>query len=134
MFAGESRGGICESRVTLPKWLRADLRDDSLVLCRGLGGCLLLFSAQGYASYLAQLLDMGPEKDTRNLRRFLEAAAVQVEPDARQRVYIPRVLLEYAGLHSEVLWLGASDHVEMWSPDRALSMSPERTGAVRPRR
>ena len=134
MFTGESRGTVCESRVTLPKWLRAGLPDRSLVLCRGLGGCLLLFPAQGYASYLAQLLDMGPEKDARNVRRFFEAAAVEVEPDGRGRIYIPRVLLEYAGLHSEVLWRGASDHVELWSPDRATSMPPEHTGAVRPRR
>jgi len=133
MFAGESRGTVCESRVTLPKWLRADLPDDSLVLCRGLGGCLLLFAAQGYASYLEQLLDIGPEKDTRNIRRFFEAAAVEVKPDVRGRVYIPRVLLEYAGLHSEVLWRGASDHVEMWSPDRTMSVPPGHTGAVRPR-
>ena len=134
MFTGESRGTVCESRVTLPKGLRADLPDDSLVLCRGLGGCLLLFSTQGYASYLAQLLDMGPEKDTRNVRRFFEAAAVEIEPDSRGRIYSPRVLLEYAGLHSEVLWRGASDHVEMWSPDRAVNMPPERAGAVRPQR
>lgn len=119
MFTGESRGTVCESRVTLPKWLRADLPDDSLVLCRGLGGCLLLFSTQGYASYLAQLLGMAPEKDTRKVARFFEAAAAEVEPDARGRIYIPRVLLEYAGLHSEVLWRGASDRVEMWSPERA---------------
>lgn len=119
MFTGESRGTVCESRVTLPKGLRADLPDDSLVLCRGLGGCLLLFSTQGYASYLARLLGMAPEKDARKVARFFEAAAVEVEPDSRGRIYIPRVLLQYAGLHSEVLWRGDSDHVEIWSPERA---------------
>ena len=55
--------------------------------------------------------------------RVLTASAAEAKPDGQGRISIPPRLRSYAELSSEVVLIGAFDHVELWSPVRWEAVS-----------
>ena len=41
----------------------------------------------------------------------------EVELDKQQRINLPKELLKFAGINSQVTILGALDHIEFWDPE-----------------
>lgn len=58
------------------------------------------------------------EYETRETQRFLLGGASQLELDSKGRFIIPEYLRTFAGIKSEVIFLGLSRYVEIWDKTR----------------
>jgi MraZ protein len=88
-----------------------------------LAGILTLFSS--FFSYrqeenLEEKIKTLPltNKDARAFIRFFFAGAVECEIDKQGRTLIPPMLREYAGLNKDLVIIGVSNRVEVWSQEK----------------
>lgn len=128
MFTGEYRHSLdAKGRIAVPSRFRADLRGGAF-LCRWIDLCLGLFPRDAWDALAAKVAAL-PVTDAgaRTFSRFLFASAYEVELDGQGRVVVPAGLREWAGLESEVVVVGARDHVELWAPGRWADYSAEMT-------
>ena len=103
-----------KKRVTLPKSFVKDL-GKSMVMTRGLDGCLFLFSAKSWDSMAKKLQALSfTQADTRGFNRFLLSGAIEVEVDGSGRLLIADHHKQFAGLKKNVIFAGVSDRVEIW--------------------
>ncbi len=119
MFLGEYEHTLDDkNRLTLPARFR-DAFTDGLVVTRGMDGCLVVYTKEGWNRFVSLRLDgLDPfSKEARQMSRFLFAGATDAEPDRQGRVMIPPALLQHGKLGREVVVAGVRDHVEIW--DRA---------------
>ncbi|HYM58392.1 MAG TPA: division/cell wall cluster transcriptional repressor MraZ [Solirubrobacteraceae bacterium] len=102
-------------RLTVPSKFRGALAGRAF-LVRGVDRCISVYPEQTYSamthSALAGLNPFSPE--ARELRRFFNANAEDVELDSAGRVMLPRTHLEHAGIDRQVVILGAGDSLELW--------------------
>ena len=52
------------------------------------------------------------------VKRFFLGSAFEVETDKQGRIIMPAALREFAGLETDVVVAGMSDHIEFWNRDR----------------
>jgi transcriptional regulator MraZ len=107
-----------EGRLSLPSRWREEL-GSSVVVTRGLDGCLFVFSADKF-DRLARLLERLAfvKSDARALSRHLFAEAEADSPDAQGKIGLTSPLRAYAGLDAQVTIVGVNDHLEIWDPRR----------------
>jgi MraZ protein len=119
-FTGEYRHTIdSKGRLIVPSRLRDGFVDDKVVLIRYLGGCIGMYSSEGWARLEKDLLEQGRAKENvRSVVRAVAASAHQDEVDRQGRIGVPGNLREYAGVTRDVVVVGALDHAEIWSPER----------------
>ena len=102
-------------RLTVPSKFRGALAGRAF-LVKGVDRCISVYPEQTYSamtrSALAGLNTFSPE--ARELRRFFNANAEDVELDSAGRVMLPRTHLEHAGIDRQVVILGAGDSLELW--------------------
>ena len=115
MFLGEFQHTIdVKGRVSLPARFREDL-SGKLFVVKGFEGCLYVYPAPAYESFLARLLASNDfDAEARKMRRFFTSGAQDASLDSAGRVMLPPVLREYAKLGREVSIIGNSDHIEIW--------------------
>ncbi|MCC6350616.1 MAG: division/cell wall cluster transcriptional repressor MraZ [Candidatus Eisenbacteria bacterium] len=91
----------------------------NFVLVFGLGGCLWLFSEDGWTKFEERLyqLSVGTRKQRDFARAFLLGAS-KVTVDKQGRISIPSSLLNRAGLGREAVLHGQVGRLEIWSPER----------------
>ncbi len=115
-----------KGRFALPARLRSiagpgkkPLLDGTLILTKGLEGCLSLFpqiewqAIQGRLSALPFTM-----RDFRYFSRRFYPMAGSVSPDRNGRILIPSHLVTEAGLKRELLVIGLNRWIEIWDPDR----------------
>ncbi|MDP9293945.1 MAG: division/cell wall cluster transcriptional repressor MraZ [Actinomycetota bacterium] len=102
-------------RLTVPSKFRGALAGRAF-LVKGVDRCISVYPEQTYSAMthaaLAGLNPFSPE--ARELRRFFNANAEDVELDSAGRVMLPRTHLEHAGIDRQVVILGAGDSLELW--------------------
>ncbi|MFO8191921.1 MAG: division/cell wall cluster transcriptional repressor MraZ [Bacillota bacterium] len=116
MFTGEFQHSLDgKGRVIIPSRLRDGL-GDCFVITRGLDHCLFVYPSAEWTR-LEQKLKQLPftKSDSRAFMRLLFSGAMEVEADKQGRVLIPQNLREYAGIEKEVMIIGVSNRVEIWS-------------------
>jgi len=108
-----------KNRLTLPAKFRESFAQDTVVVTRGLDGCLEVFRGEDWARRVeSRLAPMDPlSKETRKHQRFVFSGASESELDKQGRVMIPAQLIEHAKLGKEVVVAGVNDRLEIW--DRA---------------
>jgi MraZ protein len=105
-------------RVVLPKKIREEVNGRSIILSRGIDGCIWGFSVEGFEIEARKQLEVpATEERARFLRRYLFSASADVELDSQGRFVIPSNLLEYAKIKDEVVVIGAGDHFEIWNKE-----------------
>lgn len=112
-----------KARGALPaRWkaLLLGLGQDKLVVTQGPDRSLWLFPQSVWDRFLGELTAklqtvslLSPQR--RLLTHFFVSPAQEVSVDRLGRVLIPQSLREWAGLEDEVVWVGAMDHLELWS-------------------
>ena len=119
MFTGEFRHSIDgKGRVAVPARFRADLAAGATV-CRWLESCVAIFPRQQWQQLAdAAQAERYADAGARAFTRFLFSGAFEVEPDAQGRLVLPASLRQFGGLKSEVVVVGAADHIELWEPAR----------------
>lgn len=117
LLTGEYNNAIDDKgRLSFPGKLRTSLNQNVVIITKGSGRCLWLFTPDEWESFQSKLMtgaSMLKEKDQRVLRQLI-APAQDVEFDKNGRLSIPQSLREYAGLTKECTVLGIAKYVEIW--------------------
>jgi MraZ protein len=117
VLLGEYRHSIdAKGRVSLPARFRASL-GGTVVVARGFGRELVVYTPDGYEGFLGKLLAMdGFKNNVRDAKRYFTANAHVVDLDKSGRLNLPASLAAWAGLECEAVVVGTGDHAEIWSP------------------
>jgi MraZ protein len=107
-----------KKRLTLPAKFRRDF-EDGCVVSRGLDGCLVAWTPEGWAKYEETTLSTLNQlsRGERQLRRYLLSGATDTTPDRQGRVLIPPTLVAHAKLDRDVVVTGVNDRLEIWDRD-----------------
>ncbi|MDT8716627.1 division/cell wall cluster transcriptional repressor MraZ [Clostridium sp. 19966] len=116
MFIGEYQHAVdSKNRMIIPSKFRDEI-GETFVLTKGLDGCLYAYTISEW-KILEQKLKSLPlsSKDARAFVRFFFSGANEIEVDKQGRALIPQNLLEYAEIEKEIVSIGVSTRVEIWS-------------------
>ncbi|MFT4123483.1 MAG: division/cell wall cluster transcriptional repressor MraZ [Microbacteriaceae bacterium] len=115
MFLGTYAPRLDEKgRVILPAKFREEL-SHGLVITRGRDRCLVVYSAREFESVHARLMSAAAgSKKARDAARMFLAGASEEHLDAQNRVTVPPMLREYAGLDRDLTVIGAGNRIEVW--------------------
>lgn len=119
VFMGEYQHTLDDKgRVIVPVKFREGL-GESFVMTRGLDQCLFVYP-QSEWEILEQKLKSLPmtRADARSFVRFFLSGATECALDKQGRIIIPTILRDYATLDRELVVLGVSNRVEIWSCER----------------
>jgi MraZ protein len=122
MFLGEYPHSIdSKSRITIPSKLRSPLKDyciDQFVVTRGFEPCLFMFAPNEWHQLNKQLSSFPlTNEKSRSLQRMFFSGAGIVDCDAQGRILVPKNLLDHAQISRDVIIIGASNRIEIWSPE-----------------
>ena len=120
-----------KGRMFVPSKLR-DALGGPVVISKSIDfkPCLFIYSAEEWDKLVSKINNQ-PFIKVSALQRHLFSGATEVEYDAQGRVLLPAVLREYAGLKEseQAIIIGASNRVEIWSPDEwekvSTAITPE---------
>lgn len=118
MFMGEHQHAVdSKGRLIMPVKFREDL-GESFIVTRGLENCLFVYPLQEW-QLLTEKLKALPftRADARAFMRFFFSGAVNCELDRQGRILIPNNLREHAKLIKDVMVIGVSSRVEIWSQE-----------------
>jgi len=107
-----------KGRLIIPARFREGL-GDRFVITKGLDNCLFVYPMSGWDEIEQKLRSLPfTRADARAFVRFFFSGATECESDRQGRILLPGNLREYACLEKEVVIVGVSTRVEIWS--RAL--------------
>lgn len=116
MVIGQYEGKVGEkSRIAFPKKFR-EVLGDKLIITQGFESSLIVVSEAGWKALLE-----GTEgrpfttRATREMQRFLLGTATFVQLDDKGRFILPEYLKQFASITDDVIFLGLSRYVEVWS-------------------
>lgn len=116
MLMGEYNYAIdAKGRLNFPAKFRDEM-GESFVVTRWLDQCLVAFPLKEFEQVADSFAQKGMAK-SRNIQRFLFAAAEEVTPDKQGRILLPAVLRRHAGLKKDVTIIGNRNHAEIWDTD-----------------
>ena len=126
MFTGEYRHAIdAKGRVAVPARFRAELAPGAFVT-RWIDNCLAIFPRPEWDRLASRVADL-PFSDAgaRVFSRFVFSGAFEFQLDAQGRLVLPPSLREFADVKSDVVVVGARDHIELWEPAKWATYSDE---------
>lgn len=118
MFIGEYQHTLdSKGRVIIPSRFREDL-GDGFVMTKGLDNCLFIYPRNEW-SILEEKLKTLPltNRDARAFIRFFFSGATECIIDKQGRVLIPSNLREHSKLEKDVVVIGVSTRMEIWSKE-----------------
>ncbi|APQ77740.1 division/cell wall cluster transcriptional repressor MraZ [Clostridium botulinum] len=119
MFIGEYNHGLdTKNRIIIPAKFREEL-GKNFVLTKGLDGCLYAYPKSQW-EVLQKKLETLPltNKNARAFVRFFFSGAHELELDKQGRTLIPQNLLEYGQIQKEIVSIGVSNRIEIWSKEK----------------
>lgn len=119
MFMGEYSHTIdVKGRLIVPSKFREVLGEE-FVVTKGLDGCLFVYPNDEWKSFEEKLATLPiTNMNARKFTRFFLAGAATCEVDKQGRILVPGVLREFAHLEKDVVLIGVSSRIEIWSKDR----------------
>ncbi|KOR23955.1 division/cell wall cluster transcriptional repressor MraZ [Clostridium sporogenes] len=119
MFIGEYNHSLdTKNRIIIPAKFRDEL-GKNFVLTKGLDGCLYVYPKSQW-EVLQKKLETLPltNKSARAFVRFFFSGAHELELDKQGRTLIPQNLLEYGQIEKEIVSIGVSNRIEIWSREK----------------
>jgi MraZ protein len=117
MLIGEYSHTIdTKGRVIVPAKFRTEL-GERFIVTKGFDGCLYGYSLEEWKSIEEKIktLPLITGKDARNFTRFFFSSAIECEVDGQGRILITQNLREHASLEKEIVIIGVSTRIEIWS-------------------
>lgn len=116
MFMGEHQHAVDgKGRLIMPVKFREDL-GESFIVTRGLENCLFVYPLPEWHLLTEKLKALSfTRADARAFMRLFFAGAVNCELDRQGRILLPNSLREHAKLIKDVMVIGVSSRVEIWS-------------------
>ena len=120
MFYGEFEHSIDKKgRVIIPSKFRDFFREyrvEKLYVTRGLDKCLFIFTENEWKSQESRYRSLSlTRSDARKFNRLFFGGAVEIECDKQGRILLPKFLKDHAGIKRDVVVIGVSDRIEVWS-------------------
>lgn len=108
-----------KGRMMVPSNLKKqlpDLESEGLVINRGFEKHLVIYPRKVWEGIVEELSKLNQyEQKTREFIRFFTRGATELTLDASGRVNLPKSLLEFANIESEVVLACQFDKIELWS-------------------
>jgi len=123
MFYGEYEHTIDrKGRLIVPAKFRQAFKEHevkTLFLTRGLDGCLFLFPEEEWRSVEARFKQIPFTKaEGRKFNRIFFSGASEITIDGLGRLLVPRTLKEFAQIKEDVVIVGVSTRIEIWSKEK----------------
>jgi MraZ protein len=102
-------------RVAIPFKLKTAL-GNNLFVAKWYENCLVMVGERGWEEISKKLTAITPfaTQPVRDTDRFILGSAYLLNPDRQGRVVLPRRLVKYAKLKSDVVFVGLGNRVEVW--------------------
>ena len=119
MLIGEYEHSLdAKGRLIMPAKLREDI-EDKFIITKGLDGCLFGFSQKEWNNFEEKLKTLPlTNKNARDFVRFFLSGAIECEIDSQGRILISQGLRAHAELEKEIVIIGVSSRIEIWSKDK----------------
>ncbi|SKA83383.1 MraZ protein [Caloramator quimbayensis] len=119
MFIGEYQHALdTKNRIIIPSKFREEL-GNSFVITKGLDGCLYCYPMEEWKKLEEKLKSLPlTNKDARAFVRFFFSGAADIEIDKQGRALIPQNLIEYANIVKDIVSIGVSTRIEIWSKEK----------------
>lgn len=127
MLIGEYSHTIdAKGRMIVPAKFRTEL-GERFIVTKGFDGCLYGYSLEEWKSIEEKIktLPLITGKDARNFTRFFFSSAIECELDSQGRILITQNLRTHAELLKEVVVIGVSTRIEIWSKEKWESYNDE---------
>ncbi|MFH0790520.1 MAG: division/cell wall cluster transcriptional repressor MraZ [Candidatus Omnitrophota bacterium] len=123
MFYGEYLHSIDrKGRLILPARFRDTAKNnfiEKFFLTRGLDQCLFMFSEEEWRAQENKFKAIPfTKQEARTFNRLYFSGAVEAIPDKQGRILIPQYLKDFAQIKKEIIVVGVSNRVEIWSKDK----------------
>lgn len=126
MFIGEYEHVIDDKkRIIIPSKFREEL-GSKFVMSKGLDGCIYVFNEEDFKILEGKLKSLPmSNKEARVYSRFFFSSAHEVEIDKQGRVLVPQFLLEYAKIEKDIVSIGVSNKIEIWSKEQWITYNSQ---------
>jgi MraZ protein len=123
MFYGEYLHSIDrKGRIILPAKFREVAKGhfiEKFFATRGLDKCLFIFAEEEWRSQENKFKAISfTKQQSRTFNRLYFSGAVEIVPDRQGRILLPQYLKDFAEIKREVVIVGVSNRVEIWSKDK----------------
>lgn len=122
MFYGEYEHTIDKKgRLIIPSRFRESFKEydiSKLYITRGLDKCLFVFTENEWKSQESKFKSISFTKsEARKFNRLYFSGAAHIECDRQGRILVPKYLKDFAGIKKDVMFIGVSNRMEIWSKD-----------------
>lgn len=122
MFYGEYAHSIDrKGRIILPAKFREVAKAnfvEKFFITRGLDKCLFMFSEEEWRSQEQKFRALSfTKQESRKFNRVYFSGAVDIVIDGQGRFIVPQFLKDFAGIKREVVIIGVSNRIEIWSQE-----------------
>ncbi|HOX54515.1 MAG: division/cell wall cluster transcriptional repressor MraZ [Candidatus Omnitrophica bacterium] len=122
MFYGEYLHTLDrKGRIILPSKFRDAAKAnfvEKFYLTRGLDKCLFMFAEEEWKLQEQKFRTMSfTKQESRKFNRIYFSGAVEIIPDKQGRILVPQYLKDFAGIRRDVIIIGVSNRIEIWSKD-----------------
>lgn len=123
MFYGEYQHSLDnKDRVIIPAKFREIFKEnyvEKFFITRGLDQCLFVFTEESWKAQEKKFRDLSFTKgEARKFNRLFFSGAGEVICDKQGRILIPSYLKSYADIKEDVVIIGVSDRIEIWSKEK----------------
>jgi len=123
MFYGEYEHTIDrKGRLIIPSKLRETFKEhyvEKFYITRGLDGCLFLFPEEEWKLQEQKFKSMSfTKQEARKFNRIFFSGASELVCDKQGRVLIPTYLKQFADIKRDVMIIGVSSRIEVWSKEK----------------
>jgi len=122
MFYGEYEHSLDKKgRFIIPSKFREVAKNnyiEKFFVTRGLDKCLFMFGEEEWKSQESKFKNLSfTKKESRSFNRLFFSGTTEVEFDKQGRILIPKYLKDYAGIKRDVMLIGVSNRMEIWSKE-----------------
>lgn len=122
MFYGEHEHSIDEKgRLIIPSKFREVSKEnyvERFFITRGLDSCLFVFAEDEWRKQEARFKSLSfTSREARNFNRLYFSGACEVNCDKQGRILVPDYLKDFAKISKDVVIVGVSSRIEIWSKD-----------------
>ncbi|MBU2062863.1 MAG: division/cell wall cluster transcriptional repressor MraZ, partial [Candidatus Omnitrophica bacterium] len=109
-------------RVVIPAKFRESFKDnyvEKFFVTRGLDGCLFLFTEDEWKKQEQKFKSLSfTKREARKFNRLFFSGASEILCDNQGRILIPQYLKDYAQIDKDVVIIGVSNRIEVWSKEK----------------
>jgi MraZ protein len=123
MFYGEYVHSIDrKGRIILPAKFREVSKAnfiEKFFVTRGLDKCLFMFSEEEWRLQEGKFKAISfTKQEARTFNRLYFSGAIEIVPDRQGRILLPQYLKDFAEIKKDVVIVGVSNRVEIWSKEK----------------